>query len=71
MKKTVDAMMEEAFFPDRQRRSQEFMRGARDVLALVLDGMDSKLPYEIASAQANAYFAGRQEGIVIVDTMSL
>jgi hypothetical protein len=68
--KTVDDLMEQAFFDGRDRRSAEYMQGARDVLvARMAGGALPAIPFEIGTAQADAYLAGREEGGIIWRTM--
>lgn len=55
-------LMEKAFAPGRDPRSQEYKQGVLSILRLRIDGVRRALPYEIGTAQADAYFAGQDEG---------
>ncbi|SMG61535.1 hypothetical protein [Paraburkholderia susongensis] len=68
---TVDEMMEQAFFEGRDARSAEFKQGARDVLIARKEGSAlPPIPFQMGTAQADAYLAGREEGGIIWSTMA-
>jgi len=62
MSVTVDALMAEAFKPGRDPRSSEYKQGVRALLALRIDGTKLPRPYKMGSAQADAFYAGVDEG---------
>ena len=59
---TVVDLMEKAFAPGRDPRSDEYKSGVRALLALRLNGVKLPQPYEMGSARADAFFAGVDEG---------
>lgn len=63
--KTVDQLMGEAFHVGRDPRSEEYMRGCIAALQFRIHGATIRRPYQIGTAQADAYFAGIEEGRAI------
>ena len=60
---TAQAIFENAFHPGRAPRSAEYKRGVLACLRVRVDGMAYEAcPYPEGSAQADAYFAGVEEG---------
>ncbi len=52
-----------AFPPGRPPRSQAYRAGVLDALLCLLDGTNEiSLPYQMGSAEADAYLAGKDEG---------
>jgi hypothetical protein len=66
-KTTVEELMAEAFAPGRDPRSQEYKTGVRAILAWRINGVPLEMPppFALGSAQADAYFAGQDEGKAI------
>lgn len=62
---TVDELMRRAFDVPRDPRSAEYKQGVRDTLIFRIEGDQMVLPYDIGTAQCDAYFAGREEGNLI------
>ncbi|MBL8395937.1 MAG: hypothetical protein JNK99_14525 [Candidatus Accumulibacter sp.] len=63
MSKT-EALMQLAFYPGRPARSAAYRAGVRDVLLKRLDGVqDLPFPYQVGSAEADAYLSGMDEGM--------
>lgn len=63
MSKT-EAIMQLAFCPGRPARSAAYRAGVRDVLLKRLDGVqDIPFPYQVGSAEADAYLSGTDEGM--------
>ena len=60
--KTVDEIMAKAFPVARDPRSQEYKAGVKAVLDFRLNQVKIKNPYTVGTAQADAYFAGNEEG---------
>ena len=60
--KTVDEILNEAFTPYRDPRSREYKEGVRRALDYVINGVIAVCPYELGTAQADAYFSGFREG---------
>jgi len=55
-------MMAATFFEGRQPRSAEYIKGVRDLLVFKLVEKPLKNPYPVATAQADAWYAGVDEG---------
>ncbi|WP_155524410.1 hypothetical protein [Burkholderia sp. PAMC 28687] len=55
IKPAVDELMADAFSPDRDRHSQEY-----------IEGVHRALPYELGTAQANPYFAGEGRAALVM-----
>jgi hypothetical protein len=62
MMPTVDELMAEAFATGRDPRSQEYKAGVRAILECRLNGEPLPAPYALGTVQADAYFAGQNEG---------
>ncbi|SAL07224.1 hypothetical protein AWB78_08482 [Caballeronia calidae] len=62
MRPTVDELMRRAFDAPRDPTSPEYKAGVRSILNLRVGGIPVPLPYELGTAQADAYFAGQNEG---------
>ncbi len=59
-----------AFCPGRPLRSHAYKAGVLDTLLRRLDGCnDLPLPYPLGSAEADAYFAGEEEGRLLAKKM--
>lgn len=63
----IDQLMETAFGPETYRdpRSQEYKAGAKAVLAYRVWGTKIECPWPAGTAQADAFFAGLDEGHAI------
>jgi len=61
----VESLMVEAFAPGREPRSAEYKAGVRAILDWRINGAPLAAPYELGTAQADAYFAGQEEGKAI------
>lgn len=59
---TVESLMAEAFSPGRQPRSAEYQAGVKSMLAHHIEGKGLAAPYPQGTAQADAFFAGWEEG---------
>ncbi|MBK3737646.1 hypothetical protein G3A39_00290 [Paraburkholderia aspalathi] len=59
---TADELMKRAFHAPRDARSPEYKQGVRDTLIFRIEGIRRALSFEIGTARADAYFAGREEG---------
>jgi hypothetical protein len=62
MKTTVDALMSQAFDCHRTPRSQPYMDGASAALMFKLCGVALRNPFAQATANADAWWAGLDEG---------
>jgi hypothetical protein len=62
--KTVDELMQEAFDPSRHRdpRSDEYKAGVRAALEYRINCKKISMPYQVGTAQADAFFSGLDEG---------
>ncbi|KLU21954.1 hypothetical protein EOS_32950 [Caballeronia mineralivorans PML1(12)] len=58
----VDDLMRKAFAPARDPRSTEYKAGVRALLALRINGVKLVQPYEMGTVQADAFYAGIDEG---------
>lgn len=63
---TVDGLMAAAFDRPREPRSSAYCVGVRTLLARRIDGASLALPFEIGTAEADAFFAGEDEGRLIL-----
>lgn len=63
--KTVEQLMDAAFSPGRDPRSEEYMRGCIAALQYRIHGATIRHPYQMGTTQADAYFAGIDEGHAI------
>lgn len=59
---TVDQLMQAAFFNGRTPRSGEYKAGTRAVLENRIEHKDIVPPYQAGTTEADAYFAGIEEG---------
>jgi hypothetical protein len=59
---TVDDLMHQAFGRPRDPRSDEYKAGCRDLLNYKIHGTPLTRPYPMGTAQADAYYAGTDEG---------
>lgn len=60
---TAQQVFDKAFQPGRTPRSDAYKRGVFDCLRVRLDGLQRlTCPYEEGTAEADAYFAGADEG---------
>lgn len=61
--KTADDLFNEAFDPPREKRSAAYKNGVMQALRVVLGEDNSPpLPYQLGTAEADAYFSGYDEG---------
>lgn len=58
----IDAIMNKTFPQGRDPRSDEYKAGVRAQLARLIEGTPLRYPYRMGTAQADAYFAGMDEG---------
>lgn len=58
----VNSLMEWLFRPGRDPRSEAYRAGVRDMLLLMLCAKPLKQPYTIGTAEADAWWAGNEEG---------
>ena len=63
---TVDGLMAAAFNRPRQPRSSAYCLGVRTFLAQRIEGAPVALPFEPGTAEADAFFAGADEGRLIL-----
>lgn len=61
----VASLMRTAFEQPRTLRSEAYMKGARWLLEFRTQGLRPPCPYQIGTAEADAFFAGRDEGNAI------
>jgi hypothetical protein len=68
-KMTAQDMFDEAFFPGRPARSEEYRQGVFKTLAYNVDQAKRmhKVPYEHGTAEFDAYFAGAVETMTILE----
>lgn len=60
-----------AFWPGRPARSNAYRSGVFDTLLKRLDGVnDLPFPYQMGSAEADAYLAGIEEGLQLVQKVT-
>lgn len=59
---TVDQLMQAAFFNGRTPRSAEYKAGTRAALESRIEHKDIVPPYQAGTTEADAYFAGIEEG---------
>jgi hypothetical protein len=62
----VDRLMKEAFDIPRDPRSDAYKLGARELLAHRILGVHFRCPYPLGTAEADAFFAGSNEGRTIL-----
>lgn len=66
---TAQQVFDKAFQPGRTPRSDAYKRGVLDCLRVRLDGLQHLIcPYEEGTAEADAYFAGAEEGKALSPT---
>ena len=66
MELTAQAVFDKAFTPGRNPRSDAYKQGVMDCLRIRVDGeVPKKCPYILGTAEADAYFAGVDEGRVL------
>jgi hypothetical protein len=63
--KTVDELMEKAFKRGRDPRSEEYKAGVRAVFEYRVNKVKIKNPYVLGTSQADAFYAGTEEGRAI------
>lgn len=63
---TVDGLMAAAFDRPREPRSSAYCVGVRTFLAQRIEGAPVALPFEPGTAEADAFFAGEDEGRLIL-----
>jgi hypothetical protein len=61
----VDGLMTAAFGRPRDARSNEYMQGCRALLERKVNSVPLKCPYRMGTVQADAWFAGTDEGHLI------
>ena len=67
----IDSLMSQVFGSGRGPRSEPYRQGVRSILAYRLAGAPlPKLPYDLGTAEADAYFAGQGEGRQIAPVKS-
>lgn len=69
-KQTIGDIMDKAFNTPRERRSEEYMAGARRVIEWRRDGIRTKYPCKTL-VQKDAYYAGCREGHDIADRLGI
>lgn len=62
---TIDQLMQSAFYNGRTPRSGEYKAGTRAVLENRIEQKDIVPPYQAGTTEADAYFAGIEEGKAI------
>lgn len=62
---TVDGLMAAAFNRPREPRSAAYKAGVRAKLIHVFDNVKTPMPYELGTAEADAFFSGEDEGRAI------
>lgn len=62
---TADSLMAAAFDRPREPRSAAYKAGVRAKLSHVFDNVTTAMPYAPGTAEADAFFAGEEEGRVI------
>lgn len=63
MELTAQAVFDKAFTQGRNPRSDAYKQGVMDCLRTRIEGeLPKKCPYILGTADADAYFAGRDEG---------
>jgi len=63
---TVDGLMAAAFDRPREPRSAAYKAGVRAALVRSFDCVIRPVPYEMGTAEADAFFAGENEGRQII-----
>lgn len=58
-------LFEQAFSTARDPRSDEYKAGVKAALMYRAAGVPIKRPYEIGTAEADAFYAGQDEGMLI------
>lgn len=58
----VEKLFRDAFDRPRDPRSAEYKAGARAVLTYRVKGVRVRCPYQVGTAQSDAYYAGVNEG---------
>lgn len=66
---TARALFDEAFSRDRSPRSAAYRAGVLYALRARLEGLREDSPYQLGTAEADAFFAGCNEGHDIIDAM--
>ena len=62
---TVDGLMAAAFDRPREPRSDAYKAGVRAKLSHAFDNVKTAIPYDLGTAEADAFFAGEDEGRAI------
>ena len=62
---TVESLKAVAFAPGREMHSAEYKAGVRAILDWRINGAPLTVPYALGTAQADANFAGQEEGKAI------
>lgn len=62
---TVDSLMADAFNRSRDPRSDAYKAGTHAALTRTIENIKTPLPYELGTAEADAFFAGEAEGRTI------
>lgn len=63
---TADSLMAAAFDRPREHRSDAYKAGVRAALVRSFDCINRPAPYNIGTAEADAFFAGETEGRQII-----
>lgn len=63
---TVDGLMAAAFNRPRDPRSDAYKQGVRAALILYVERVTLPLPFNAGTAEADAFFAGEEEGRLII-----
>lgn len=63
---TVDGLMAAAFNRPREARSNAYKAGVRASLTRSFDYITRPLPFKTGTAEADAFFAGEDEGRLII-----
>lgn len=66
---TVDGLMTKAFDKFRTPRSDAYKAGVRAILAMRIERKSVEMPYDVGTADADAYFSGHAEGHAILDAL--
>ncbi len=63
---TAQHLFEVAFSRARDARSPEYRQGVMECLRNKLEGTRLRCPYPLGTSQADAYFAGKDEGLALL-----
>lgn len=68
---SAQSLITKAFSVDRDPRSPEYKAGVFDTLNWHLYGIRDGVPYPPGTAQADAFYSGREEGLAICKRESI